>query len=410
MGGEARHLKIGLAVGYGTGQELVDIFKRVIDVLASYHKLQIEFHYALRVYHSYLSLLSIENGQLDRDEEITRDAASYEKFCKDEAARGTRVIFRTAITAQSLYLVRLNLMAIKIERFNKGSSSLLLIRDQAQGFYTGLNECGADNETVSRTCQFSKQVMGRIVSYSLRRARETWADDVTVAAVTMVYKHHLFNGIFDVWASDWSKELGVQIKFIQPDTMNRNLLAFGLEGHQLVIASNEYADIMEVMFLNAFDQRVQETCYAENVYLHPELQCLSEYQTVHGSADDLVGKNAVNPSATIRAAAAILEQHGGCHGIEKAMDGVLESLLHKHAITPDQGGNLSTSQFVDLVLETFAPPLLPEPDMSSASEQGRALDGVLASQALAKRVVSPIDFNLASEKGMRHVGDAKPKL
>jgi len=180
----------------------------------------------------------------------------------------------------------------------------------------------------------------------------------------MIYKHHLFSGVFDTWAKEWSLEHGIKVHFVQPDTMNRNLLAFGVHGKQLIIAGNEYADIMETLFFKAFQQGPQEASYSENVYLHPELQTPSEYQTVHGSADDLVGKNTVNPTATIRAAAAILERYTGCGGIEREMDKTLHGLLQQGKVTPDQGGFLSTSEFVDLVLNHFpaAVPKAKSPD------------------------------------------------
>ena len=45
----------------------------------------------------------------------------------------------------------------------------------------------------------------------------------------MVYKHHLFGGIMDDWAQEWSDNNGIRIEFSQPDTMIRNILAFGLK-------------------------------------------------------------------------------------------------------------------------------------------------------------------------------------
>ncbi|KAL8826833.1 MAG: hypothetical protein Q9191_003552 [Dirinaria sp. TL-2023a] len=141
--------------------------------------------------------------------------------------------------------------------------------------------------------------------------------------------------------------------------MNRNLLAFGVQGHRLIIASNGYADIMQAVLLDTFGQGVQETSYAENVYLHPEMHNLSEYQTVHGSADDLVGKAKVNPSATMKAAAAILERHGSCNGVEEAMNRTIETLLRQDNATPDQGGSMTTSEFVDAALAHLADELSP---------------------------------------------------
>lgn len=349
---ERRTLAVGLAVGHGTGPELASVFEKVILQLASLCSLDIELRRPSRIYHSYLSLLSSASCQEEIDEATLQDATHYESFCKEEAARGTRCIFRTAITAESLYLVRQNLEAVKIERFDHGQASMLLVRDQAQGFYTGSNHI--DKGIISRTCQFSKALTSRIISYSLERARQVWAN-ATVDSVVLVYKHHLFSGIFDVWAREWSQEFSIKIECIQPDTVNRNLLAYGLQGRRLLITGNEYADIMQVFLLDMFRQGVQETTYAENVYLHPELHELSEYQTVHGSADDLTGKGIVNPTATIRAAAVILERHGGCRGTMEMIDGIIRTLYRKNTVTPDRGGNLSTAAFVDAILENVSP-------------------------------------------------------
>lgn len=345
-----RVLTVGLAVGHGTGPELADIFERVILHLADPYSVHVQLRRPSRIYHSYLSLFSGGDNQENINKETMQDVEHYKRFCEEEAARGTRVIFRTAITAQSLYIVREDFEAVKMERFDQGQASILLVRDQAQGFYTGSNDVGEG--IVSRTCHFSKELFGRIVSYSMDRARQLWGPDA-IDSIAMVYKHHLFGSTFDGWAKQLSKQYAVKVEFIQPDTMNRNLLAFGIQGRRLVIAGNEYADIMQVIFINMFGQQVQETSYAENVYLHPKLHNLSEYQTVHGSADDLVGKGVVNPTATIKAAAAILERHAGCTGLEETLNSTLRTLLRRNATTPDQGGSLSTAEFVHAVLDNL---------------------------------------------------------
>ena len=192
----------------------------------------------------------------------------------------------------------------------------------------------------------------RIVGYSISRAREIWGADA-VTSVSMVYKFHLFDGLFSAWATSLSEEHKVKVEFVQPDTANRNLLAFGVRGRQLMIAGNEWADIMHVMLLHIFGQGAQEARCTENIYLHPDTHLLHEYQTVHGSADDIEGKGVVNPSATIRAAAAILERQGGCKGAEGAIDKTLSELLAQDISTPDQGGKKSTNEVVEAVLEAL---------------------------------------------------------
>ena len=353
------NLTVGVAVGRGTGPELADVFIKVLNQLASHCGIQIDVHQSSRIYHSYQSLFSAGHDLQYIRDETARDAKHYEDFCKEQAARGTSVIFRTAFTAQSLYLVRQHLEAVKVERFRKQSADVLLVRDQAQGFYTGSNTYSPDGQAVSRTSHFDQAIFNRIIKYSLLRACKCWGENTRIDCLTLVYKHHLFDGVFDVWAQEWSKEFDMRIQLVQPDTMNRNLLAFGVQEHQLIIAGNEYADIMEVLLMDMFEHGVQETTYSENVYLSPEMSNLVEYQTVHGSADDLTGKGVVNPSATLKAAAAILEHHGLCKGIESDMSSTIEALARQKNCTPDQGGSATTATYVSAVLhrlqESYSP-------------------------------------------------------
>lgn len=347
-------LEVGVAVGRGTGPELADVFVKVLNQLARHFSVQVKVYQSSRIYHSYHSLFSAGYDLQHIRDETALDATHYEDFCRKQAAQGTNVIFRTAFTAQSLYLVRQHLEAVKVEHFHKQSAEILLIRDQAQGFYTGSNTYSLDAVAVSRSCQFDKAIFNRIVTYSLSRARRCWGENTKIDSLTLVYKHHLFDGIFDVWAREWSQEHGLPIQFIQPDTMNRNILAFGVQGHQLIIAGNEYADIMEVLFLDMFGQGVQETSYSENVYLSPATSELVEYQTVHGSADDLTGKGIVNPSATLKAAATILERHGRCKGVESNMNNAIETMAQQKNCTPDQGGTSTTAAYVSAILHHLA--------------------------------------------------------
>ncbi|KAJ5493301.1 hypothetical protein N7539_002047 [Penicillium diatomitis] len=369
-----RSILVALAVGHGTGPELLAVFQQVIVALAAPYQLQIQFVTSPRTYHSYSSLLAINDTDVVSSETLL-DADHYEEYCRQVVARGACAIFRTSISAQALYMVRDRLFAVKVEHFELNpSTSILMIRDQAQGFYSGLNTIDAAQETVSRSTYFNKKVFERVLQFALARARETWGNETEIRTVTLVYKFHLFDGLFYTWAKEWQNSLGVEVKFVQGDTMNRNLLAFGVKGRQLWICANEYADIMQTMLLDRFGFGAQEMACAENVYLSSAVGgALSEYQTAHGSADDITNKGVVNPSATIRAAAALLERHGGCPGVHHQMDVSLDELHAKNIRTPDQGGTTRTKEFVDAVLQTIGPNLPVKPGDPQGSAMARDL-------------------------------------
>lgn len=104
--------------------------------------------------------------------------------------------------SKALYLVRDALQAVKIENFTTNTlDSVLLVRDQAQGFYSGINKVNATNDRVSRTVNFSKDIFSRILAFALTGARTLWVD-MDGVTVTMVYKFHLFDGLFHSWAEE----------------------------------------------------------------------------------------------------------------------------------------------------------------------------------------------------------------
>ncbi len=338
---------VGLAVGRGTGPELASAFERVLLTLAEMNSVGVRIERSPRRYHSYVSLR--DEADAERIRGLTHeDAEHYEEFCRTQAQLGTRVIFRTAINAQSLYLVRQRLHAVKVDLIADEGTSLLLVRDQTQGFYSGENTHTPG--AVQRTMTFSKETTETIIRFALRRARRQWPDE-SADRIVMAYKFHLLDGALGEWVAEIAGRLGVDIGLFQPDTVNRNLIEQGLPGRTLVIAGNEWADIMHVVLLDRFGFERQENRCTENVYLHPDVEGLVEYQTVHGSADDLAGRDRVNPVATIRAASAIAEEHVGCQGAVAAVDGALAALLDRGVSTPDLGGRHSTTEVVDALLE-----------------------------------------------------------
>ncbi|MFF4989263.1 isocitrate/isopropylmalate family dehydrogenase [Streptosporangium saharense] len=348
---------IGLAVGQGTGPELAAVFERVLNRIADTYSVGIDLTRSERLYHSYSSLKA--GAGVERIRELTRqDADHYTEFCRTRAALGVPAVFRTAINAQSLYLVRQRLRAVKVDVIGPPEMSLLLVRDEAQGFYTGENTHSPDS--LVRTMAFSREITEQIIAFAVRRARQEWPDG-GAERIIMAYKFHLLDGALDAWVAESAARHGVEIDLFQPDTVNRNLIEYGPRPRTMIIAGNEWADIMHVVLLDRFGSERQENRCTENVYLHPDAAGLVEYQTVHGSADDLAGKDTVNPVATVRAAAAIAERHAGCAGAVRMVERGLETLGRQGVATPDLGGRHSTTAVVEALLDVLEPVALAEP-------------------------------------------------
>ncbi|MEU3980471.1 isocitrate/isopropylmalate family dehydrogenase [Streptomyces sp. NPDC026672] len=347
---------VGLAVGRGTGPEVAAVFEQVLGRFAQLHDRHIRVDRSPRTYHSYVSLRD-EGGGIEEIRRLTHgDADHYESFVRARAAAGTRVIFRTAINAQTLYLVRQRLQAVKVDTLDAAGARVLLVRDQAQGFYTGDNEHAPGQ--VRRVTEFRQDITEEVLHYALRRARREWPGEGP-ARIVMAYKFHLLDGALDVWATEFAARHGVEVQVFQPDTVNRNLITHGPADRTVLVAGNEWADIMHVVLLDRFGAGRQEDHCTLNVHLHPDVRGLVEYQTVHGSADDLEGRDLVNPVATVRAAAAVAERHAGCGGAIAAAEAALARIREAGVRTPDLGGRHSTSEVVKALLDALEPTVGP---------------------------------------------------
>jgi hypothetical protein len=151
----------------------------------------------------------------------------------------------------------------------------------------------------------------------------------------------------------------------QPDTANRNLLRGGLTGRVLIVGANEWADVMHADLLARHGLGTQEERCSRSVFLHDDLAGLEELQTVHGSADDIAGRGSVNPVATLRAAALLVERVAHGAGSVARMEDALAAAAQEGHRTPDAGGTSTTRAVVDRVLARFAesiePPLRRSP-------------------------------------------------
>jgi len=77
------------------------------------------------------------------------------------------------------------------------------------------------------------------------------------------------------------------------------------------------------------------------------------FESAHGTAPDLAGRNVINPTATLLSAAMLLEHLGwpaAAGRLEAAIAAVYAEGRH---LTPDQGGAASTGEFCDAVVRRF---------------------------------------------------------
>lgn len=351
---------IGLAVGEGTGPELALVFQRAVDVLAATFGIDVKIitcPLRFRTFGTSMDPnLTTAEVVLVRDEDRNR----YEGFLRDVYGEGCRVVFRTAMNAESLYQVRERLRGVKLEVIPTAHGEMFLVRDEAQGFYSGSNDTGS-RDIIRRTCEFRRDWTEQLLDYARGAAAVHWGGLQTIDHFLLVYKFHLLDNRFARWIDEYSRSRNITLKLFQPDTMNRNLLRGMFQGNLLIVGGNEWFDIVHVDLLARYGMGPQENRHSRNVYLAPEVEGLVEYQTVHGSADDIAGRGLVNPVATLRAVADIFERHIRCTGAVMRMESAIAYSQASGFATPDLGGCDTTDGFAAKILDGFRTSAVPTP-------------------------------------------------
>jgi len=73
------------------------------------------------------------------------------------------------------------------------------------------------------------------------------------------------------------------------------------------------------------------------------------FESIHGSAPDIAGKNVINPTATLLSAAMMLDYLGFADAAQR-LDGAISAVYAEgRYLTPDQGGKGLTTEFCQAV-------------------------------------------------------------
>jgi hypothetical protein len=268
------------------------------------------------------------------------------RFYRGFYGDGGRLIFRTAVNAETLYALRRQLQAIKVSHVSLGRRRVTFIRDQHQGFYAC--DCWNQQDGAIRfQGSFHEVGLQRIYDYAAAEASAWLGPD---AETWFVYKHHLFGNSFVSWISEICPRAAV----LQPG-MAYAKLTCRIESSArplLLIAGNEIGDLLQEVFLGRTSLEHRETSCARNVYLHPDVRGLVEYQTVHGSADDLAGQQRVNPLATLRAAAALFDQNLSLPGIAAALEQAIAEAYARGLLRGPTGMAQPTGETAALLVQS----------------------------------------------------------
>ena len=340
-------MRVGIIKGSGTGSELAEVFKHTIGTICNYFSQKLEIVECQHIFSTYTQHRHDDPEMIET--KVTTDVRILSDFYSDFCQSGGNVVFRTAINAETLYLFRQKAKAIQTALIPLGMKKMLLVRDEMQGYYSN-SSWKIEQETVHFSGQFSKKDFSQVICFARQHAVSVLRKPFHI---WVVYKHHLFANFLETWV----REECPRARFYQPNHATEELFRYHRDTNDmediLFIAGNEVGDILHEVFLYQFGVGTRTCLCSRNVFLHPDYATLTEYQTVHGSADEIADKGIVNPFATLRCVGEILEGFFSCENFRQMMEDVIGNAIKNGKVTPDMGGTFSTWDVVKHVIRTL---------------------------------------------------------
>ncbi len=224
---------------------------------------------------------------------------------------------------------------------------MTFIRENSEGEYSGSGSWlykDQDNEVVIQNAVFSRKGCERIMRYAYDIAKKEGK------TLTSISKANALNYSMVFW-DQMFKEVGKDY----PEVITKSYLVDAASmfmvkdpsRFQVVVTSNLFGDILTD--LGAAISGGMGLAAGANI--NPTRNAPSMFESIHGSAPDIAGKNIANPMATIVAVSQLLDFLGYADSAATILSSIETLLQEKKILTPDLGGSASTSEVGDSIVK-----------------------------------------------------------
>jgi 3-isopropylmalate dehydrogenase len=215
----------------------------------------------------------------------------------------------------------------------------VFVRENTEGVYAGIeNEVAEGIRLLTRVV--TEEASERIAEFGFRYAERNGYDRVTVAHKANVMQQT--DGLFLDTAERIAADRGSEYDTALMDALATDLVMNPGE-YDVVICPNLAGDVLSDLaagLVGGLGLLPSANVGDENALFEP----------VHGSAPDIAGKGIANPTATILSAAMLLDHLGYDEDADRVRDAA-ESVLAEGPHTPDLGGDATTGDVTDAVID-----------------------------------------------------------
>lgn len=223
----------------------------------------------------------------------------------------------------------------------------VIIRENAEGEYSaagGKMYQGEPRELAIQNTIMTREGISRVATFAFQYARDHHLRKVTNATKSnaIIHTMTLWDKVVEE-AADRFKDIDYEKYYVDAIAA---LFVERPEDFQLILASNLFGDILS----DLGSALAGGLGLAPSANINPTGEFPSMFEPVHGSAPTIAGKGIANPIAQIWSLALMLQHFGRSDLYHKILSSIEDVLEENKTRTPDIGGNATTAQVGDAIV------------------------------------------------------------
>jgi 3-isopropylmalate dehydrogenase len=220
-------------------------------------------------------------------------------------------------------------------------TDLLVVRELTGGIYFG--ESGRNGDRAHDDCAYTVEEIERIARVAFEAAGERNGRVTSVDKANVMETSRLWRETVTKLAPEYDE---IDLDHLLVDNAAMQLVA-NPTGFDVIVTENLFGDILsdEAAMLTGSLGMLPSASLGED---GPGL-----YEPVHGSAPDIAGTGKANPLATLLSVAMMLKYGLGMHDEAARLEAAVDSALANGLRTPDLGGEATTDEMTDAVLQSL---------------------------------------------------------
>lgn len=346
-----KSIKIASIPGDGIGKEVVPAAQEVLEAISDLHgglKWKFtDFPYSCEYYLEHNVMMPEDSlERLSDFDALFLGAVGNIKLVPDHISLWGLLIkirreFEQVINLRPAKVLK----GVESKLKNPKDFDLVVVRENSEGEYSevGGRIFRGNDEIAIQNAVFSRKGSARAMRYAFELATKR-SKHVTSATKSNGIYHSMpfWDEVFDDVAKDYPD--------IVTDSQHIDALAASFITHpekfDVIVASNLFGDVLTD--IGAAIMGSIGIAPSANINVNGKYP--SMFEPVHGSAPDIVGKNAANPIGQIWTAKMMLD-HFGEEELGSVLLDVIESVTNDGILTPDIGGTASTSDVTTAIIQ-----------------------------------------------------------